>query len=62
MTEHDTDSLDCPCGPEFLFPCDEHPFEDRCWKCETRNGLIPMSRAEADACDYPIIVVHREDV
>lgn len=62
MTVHDTDSLDCPCGPDYFVPCDEHEVDgETCWRCAAHNGLLPLTRAEADACDDPIVIVHQED-
>jgi uncharacterized cupin superfamily protein len=54
VTEHDTNSLDCWCSPTFMLPCDE--CEAGCWKCT--DGTTPLTRAEAEACDSPIIIVH----
>ena len=61
MTEHDVDSLDCPCGPDYFAPCDEHDDPDAtCWRCAAHNGLLPLTRAEADAATDPIVIVHQE--
>lgn len=57
--EHDTDGLDCFCQPEYFRVCDEdHPDTEPCWKCGPR-GMIPLTRAEAEAIDEPIVIVHR---
>lgn len=74
MEEHDTDGLDCWCGPSYFLPCDECDVEDwrgaaraylsemptapGCWKCT--NGLIPLSRAEAGAAEVPLVIVHND--
>lgn len=52
--EHTTDGFDCWCSPAYLLPCNE--CDTGCWKCT--NGLIPLSRAEADASERPIVIVH----
>lgn len=52
--EHDTNGLDCWCAPTYNLACDE--CEDGCWKCT--DGLIPLTRAEAEATDQPLIIVH----
>jgi hypothetical protein len=70
--EHDTDGLGCWCAPTYNLVCDECDAEDHrgaaqghlpaqpshpgCWKCQ--NGLIPLTRAEAEATDQPLIIVH----
>jgi hypothetical protein len=70
--EHITDGLDCWCSPVYYLPCDEcdvaeyrgiargdlpaMPLASGCWKCT--NGLILLSRAEAEATDQGIIIVH----
>lgn len=58
--EHDTDSLDCACGPEYLVPCDEHGFDERCWKCEGRNGCVAITREEAEREEVTCIIVHQD--
>jgi hypothetical protein len=52
--EHETSGLGCWCAPTYLLPCDE--CEDGCWKCV--GGTIPLSRAEAEATDRPLVIVH----
>ena len=55
--EHDTNGLDCWCSPSYNLPCDEcEPPQAGCWKCI--NGLIPLSRAQAETNDQPLIIVH----
>ena len=61
MREHITDGNDCWCDPEYLLPCDDHGDSKRCWKCEGRNGCAVLTRAEADATDRSIVIVHREE-
>jgi hypothetical protein len=72
--EHCTDWLDCWCLPSYHLACDEcdvaeyrgaarvylaePPSGAGCWKCE--HGLIPITRAEADATDRTLIVVHNQ--
>jgi hypothetical protein len=52
--EHITVGPDCWCSPRYLLPCDE--CESGCWKCT--DGVIVLTRAEAEACDRPIVIVH----
>jgi len=71
IDEHDLLGLDCWCSPRYLLPCDEcdveiAPADDAteqifergsgCWKCD--DGCIPLSRAEAEATERSIIIVH----
>jgi hypothetical protein len=58
--EHDTDSLDCACGPEFFLPCDDHGDGETCWKCVARRGLVPITREEAEATERSVVIVHAE--
>lgn len=69
---HNTDGLDCWCSPSYNLPCDECDVEDHrgaarghlpaqpsvsgCWKCT--NGLIPLSREDAEWETRPLIIVH----
>ena len=73
VDEHDTDFLDCWCGPSYYLVCDdcdpldyrgaarvyllEHPTGPGCWNCT--NGLIPLSRADAGITEETLVVVHR---
>ncbi len=53
--KHDVESYDCWCRPRFYLPCDECDGTG-CWKCSA--GLIELTRAEADAAEQSLIVVH----
>ena len=70
--EHNTSGLDCWCVPTYNLLCDECDVEDHrgaaqghlleqpthpgCWKCQ--NGLIPVSRRDAEWETSPLIIVH----
>lgn len=54
---HDTETLDCWCGPSIARVCDECAGSDGCWKCE--RGLIHITRNEAEMIDEPLIIGHR---
>jgi hypothetical protein len=71
--EHDTDGLDCWCGPRYSLPCDEcevevAPADDAseriyergagCWKCE--GGTIRLTREQAEHADAPLVIVHND--
>jgi hypothetical protein len=69
---HNTDGLDCWCAASYHLACDEcdveeyrgtarvylfePPADAGCWKCH--HGLIPLTRAEAEATKHPLIIVH----
>lgn len=55
---HDLESYDCWCGPALLIVCGDHERDERCWKCESRNGLVAIERANADTLTEQVIVVH----
>ena len=41
-SQHDTNGLDCACGPEYFRLCDkDHPDADPRWKCSPR-GMIAV--------------------
>lgn len=51
---HILHGLDCWCSPRYMLLCDE--CEDGCWKCD--EGLIPLTRAQAEASEAALVVVH----
>lgn len=56
---HDTESLNCWCGPTFLLPCDECDGGG-CWKC--LRGTIQLTREEAEGATVPLVIVHRYEL
>lgn len=54
--EHDTEGLDCWCQPTYHLPCDE--CDGGCWKCS--DGLIEITRADAEQLDEAIVIVHND--
>ena len=49
-------ALDCWCDPKFYKPCDEG--DTGCWKC--KDGLIRLTREEAEAENGGLVIVHNE--
>jgi hypothetical protein len=58
MTREHTDAedgLDCWCAPLYYLPC--LGCDGGCPLCDFK-GSTPLTRAEAEAADRPIIVAH----
>jgi len=59
---HDTNNLDCWCGPDFKVLCDEHDGDAGlaagCWKCGG-SGLVVISKEDAIATDETVVIVHQ---
>lgn len=54
MPDHDIDSADCWCRPEFFKACDE--CSKGCWKCD--RGMIWITREEVDDPDLTCVIIH----
>ena len=59
--DHDTDSIDCWCGPRFFKPC-FICLGDGCVACSVTDfpGMTELSREDAESDDASILILHRE--